>query len=130
MRTTQLVIGMLLLLTMFILSGINKVLNFHSTVDSLTLKSPHWPLKKLSIVFVILIEIICPIVIMYSMFNPQIKTLSNLSLLSLIFFVVIVTCIYHPLNLQKKYMQNIPFFSNLSLLGGLIILHSCTVSNS
>jgi len=124
----QLVFGILFLLTMFVLSGINKVLNFNGTVDSLTLKSPNWPLKKLSIVIVILIEIICPIIIMYSMFNPQLQTLSNLSLLSLILFVVIVTCIYHPLNLNKKYMQNIPFFSNLSLLGGLLVLHS--VSNS
>ena len=122
-RLTRL-IGAILLCLMFFVSGIHKIFKFTSTKESLLSKIPSWPLPRVSIAIVIMIEILCPILIIYSLLYDQIKTVARASLIAMITFVVIVTCIYHPLDIKKKYMSNVAFFSNLSVTGGLLTLYS------
>ena len=40
----------------------------------------------------------------------------------LILFTILATLLYHPLKINKPYMKNIPFYSNMSVTGGLILL--------
>lgn len=112
---------------MFVVSGVNKLFHFETTVKNLASKAPWWPLPRISIVLTIILEIICPLLILYS----QVNSASNLeskgymnivNIVALLVFTITVTLIYHPLNLKAKYMKNIPFFSNLSLIGGLSLL--------
>ena len=116
------IVAVLCLLCMFVVSGITKMMNFESTVKNLSSKASWWPLPKLSIVMTILLEILCPLIILYSMFNSEFKVASKASIVALLIFTITVTLIYHPLKLNSTYMKNIPFFSNLSLIGGLTLL--------
>lgn len=116
------IVAVLCLLCMFVVSGINKTMHFESTVKNLSSKASWWPLPKLSIVMTILLEIFCPLIIFYSLFNSEFKVASKASVVALLIFTITVTLIYHPLKLKSTYMKNIPFFSNLSLIGGLTLL--------
>ena len=117
-------IGAILLCLMFFVSGIHKIFKFAATKESLLSKVPSWPLPGVSIVIVIIIEILCPILIIYSLLYDQIKPVARASLIAMITFVVIVTYVYHPPDIKKKYMSNVAFFSNLSVTGGLLTLYS------
>ena len=110
------------LLLMFLLSGVNKVMHFGTTVQSLVSKAPWWPLPSVSIVVTILLEILCPLMIVYTLLTSEFTMASKLSVLALLAFTITVTLIYHPLKLKSTYMKNIPFLSNLSLVGGLGLL--------
>ena len=110
------------LLLMFLLSGVNKMMHFGTTVQSLVSKAPWWPLPSVSIVVTILLEILCPLIILYTLLTSEFTMASKLSVLALLVFTVTVTLIYHPLRLNSTYMKNIPFLSNLSLVGGLGLL--------
>lgn len=118
------VIGSVCLYVMFVLSGINKIVHYNSTVDSLLSKVSVWPFPRISIWVVIIIEILCPLIVVYYLLTKELKRTAQLSSGLLIAFTIIVTLIYHPLNFDKPYMKNLAFFSNLSLLGGCILLHS------
>ena len=107
---------------MFVLSGINKIAHFKSTVESLKSKASWWPLPQTSILMTIILEIICPIIIIYSMFNSKLRLASTVSIVMLLMFTITVTLIYHPLKFNSSYMKNLPFFSNLSLIGGMTLL--------
>ena len=109
---------------MFFVSGINKIIHFDSTKRNLLTKIPEWPLPDLSIVVVILIEVLCPIIIIFSLMFSKKHEVAKSSVMAMIIFTVIVTCIYHPPKFNKKYMSNIPFLSNLSVTGGLLTLYS------
>lgn len=121
------IVAIICLLCMFVVSGVNKLFHFETTVKNLASKAPWWPLPRISIVLTIILEIICPLLILYS----QVNSASNLeskgymkivNIVALLVFTITVTLIYHPLKLKAKYMKNIPFFSNLSLIGGLSLL--------
>ena len=122
LQTIAKVVAVVCLLCMFLLSGINKLLHFESTVKSLILKASWWPLPHLSIIITILLEILCPLIIVYSIFDSNLTTVRKASVAALLIFTITVTLIYHPLKLNATYMKNIPFFSNLSLVGGLTLL--------
>lgn len=112
----------LCLLLMFIVSGINKVLHFNTTVKNLSTKVQWWPLPQASIMLTIVLEILGPLIILYSLYHSEMTMAKKASVLALLLFTVLVTIIYHPLKLGSKYMKNIPFFSNLSVVGGLALL--------
>ena len=114
--------AVLCLLLMFVLSGINKIMHFNDTIKSLVSKAPWWPLPKVSIILTILLEILCPLIIMYSVIYSKATITSQASIITLLIFTITVTLIYHPLKLGSPYMKNIPFLSNLSLVGGLALL--------
>lgn len=113
-----------LIVLMFFLSGFEKLFSFNSTVISLQEKTiQSFPLNfyKFIILLVILIEIIAPSIIMYSSFTNKYKKLSYYSILSLVIFTLLATFIYHPLNIYS-YKKSIPFWANMSILGGLLLL--------
>lgn len=118
------IIGAILLCFMFFVSGINKIFHFASTKQSLINKVPKWPLPHISIVVVIIIEVICPIIIIYSLLSGKMKQITKICIAVMIGFVILVTLIYHPPNITKKYMSNVAFFSNMSVTGGLLTLYS------
>ena len=116
-----------LLLLMFFLSGINKIFNFDKTVLSLSDKinpiiSLDMNLYKLAIVLVIILEIVAPYIIVSNSYKKsKDKQYSLYSGYLLILFVILATLIYHPLKINN-YMKSIPFWSNVSLIGGLVLM--------
>ena len=112
---------------MFIYSGIDKIINFNSKVQTLDTKLdkklPLW-FVKLSMILVILIEIIGSIIIISRVLylnNPDVSKillpLSNIVLILFLVFLFIVTAIYHPPN-----KGIIPFLSNCTTFGGIAAL--------
>ena len=119
-------ISSFLILIMFFLSGFSKIKNFND-VSSGLVKSfskmmffnlPLW-FAKLSIVLVILLEIFAPSLIFYSNFNQKYKKYAKYSIYLLIVFIIFATYLYHFPPLKGQYY---PFMSNLSTLGGLLLL--------
>jgi hypothetical protein len=122
-----LIIATILIFTMFIYSGIDKIMNFNSKIKTLDTKLdkkfPSW-LLNLSMILVILLEIIGSIIIICRVLfinNSQISKvllpLSNIVIILLLLFLVIVTALYHPPN-----KGIIPFLSNCTTFGGIAVL--------
>lgn len=114
----------LLVVLMFILSGIGKLYDFEMTVESLKNKVPlnlSQVFHELGIYIVILLEILAPIIIIYSVFTGLYKNEAYYSVIALIVFTIVATLIYHPPNFGS-YKKSIPFLANVSLLGGLLLL--------
>ena len=116
----------ILLTAMFFLSGINKLNNFTKTVDNFKGKISYALnineyIYKIIIIFVIILEILAPIVIVYYYTTGKFKAFSNYTVYSLIIFIILATLLYHPLNIND-YFKSIPFWANISLIGGLLLL--------
>ena len=116
-------VGLVCLLTMFVTSGIHKVRAFDATVGPVHKKLPALPLPPAAAALVILLEILAPLVVLGARFlaPPHKEALTRVALGALAALVVVVTLVYHPLRVDKGYMANLPFFSNLSVLGGLLV---------
>jgi uncharacterized membrane protein YphA (DoxX/SURF4 family) len=115
-----------LLLGMFFLSGNHKLFHFTKTVESLKTKigdrlSMHNFFYELAIYLVILLEILAPLFIIYYLSTEKQKTVAMYSVWSLIAFTVLATIIYHPPNFNNYY-KSVPFWANVSLTGGLLLL--------
>lgn len=116
-----------LLLLMFFLSGINKIFNFDKTVLILSDKinpiiSLDMNLYKLAIVLVIILEIVAPYIIVSNSYKKsKDKKYSLYSGYLLILFVILATLIYHPPDITN-YNKSIPFWSNVALTGGLLLM--------
>jgi uncharacterized membrane protein YphA (DoxX/SURF4 family) len=115
-----------ILLLMFILSGIHKMNNYNETVLSLANKvnpmiNLNNDLYKIAILLVILLEIIAPYILITSSYKNKHNKYSLYSVYLLIAFTIVATLLYHPLNINS-YMKSIPFWSNVSLLGGLLFI--------
>lgn len=124
----------ILLLAMFVLSGINKIFNYDNTVLSLSNKiNPIINLDnniyKLTIVLVIILELVAPYIIIKNSYNNKHDKYSLYSGYLLIIFTILATLIYHPLHLNN-YMKSLPFWSNMSLLAGLILMTSNIKNNN
>ncbi len=110
---------------MFFISGIDKSLNFIKVVNGLQKRMGMiLPLYfyYFMIISAIVIEIVCPLTILYSVINRNKFTnkLGFYSSLLLIIFTILATLIYHfPPTTSAKYY---PFMSNLSLIGGLSLM--------
>lgn len=119
------VVGVVCLLCMFFLSGVNKVLHFESSVSSLSGKLPFLPFPSVGIGAAIAVELVAPFLIVYGLFDSRLSSsVSQAAVLSLLVFTAVATLVYHPLRLSDKYMRNVAFFSNLSVFGGLLLLLS------
>lgn len=112
------------LLSMFVLSGINKTYSFSATCESLQ-KKIQFDMPTLFyniiILIVILIEIVAPLIILYYFATNKYKKHAYNASISLIVFTILATIIYHPPNFSN-YNKSIPFWANISLLGGLLFL--------
>lgn len=109
------------LLLIFFVAGINKIMNFNNTVNGLHTKFIFNELPKiisiLVIGIVILIEIMCPVIMMYSTQNKKYRYYAIYSSLTLILFTVIATLYYHNPIVDPS--QSISFMKNISIIGGL-----------
>lgn len=121
-----LLIGKILLLSIFLLSGISKIKNFKGTVSGF--KNVFFPKKlpnfiyNLIIFLVIVLEILGPIIIIYNSQTYNLPELSYYSSISLAIFTLLATYLYHNPMTQKG--QFYYFMKNVSIIGGLLILSS------
>ena len=113
-----------LLLSMFIISGFNKLFNFKETVDSFTkkLKFSNTVISNFIITLVILLEIIAPLLIIYYFISgsTNCKKYAYYSAISLCIFTILATILYHPP--KMLYKKSLGFWANLTLIGGLLLL--------
>jgi uncharacterized membrane protein YphA (DoxX/SURF4 family) len=108
---------------LFFLSGFHKIKDFLKVVKGFTNKTKlPFSFSKIIISAVILLEIVGPFIIsLYSYnSNPILYTYAKLSLLGLIVFTLLATLLYHFLPFGSNYYS---FMSNLSTLGGLLLLY-------
>ena len=85
-------------------------------------------LAQLIIIFVIVLEIVAPSVIATYSFtgDASLVPFFKLAVLALMVFTIIATLIYHnPFKSKEKYYA---FMSNVSTLGGLLLLYRCVVN--
>jgi uncharacterized membrane protein YphA (DoxX/SURF4 family) len=118
------VLAAILLTTMFFLSGFQKIITFAKTVDNFRGKiniNLDDNIYNVVILLVILLEILAPIIIVYHYVTGEYKTYSNYAIYSLIIFTILATLLYHPLHFDNYY-KSIPFWANISLIGGLLML--------
>ena len=116
-------IASLFITLLFFLSGFNKIKDFNQVTKGFVNKTkiPLF-LAKIVILGVILLEIIAPLIItLYSYnLNKSLYTYTKLSLIGLIIFTILATLIYHFPPVGSNYYS---FTSNLSTIGGLILLY-------
>ena len=113
-----------LLVGMFFLSGINKVANFQNVVESFYKKTNiDTKYAELAIYAVVILEILAPLCIVYYFVtrNKEYQTYAYYSTLSLIAFTILATVVYHPPDFSNYY-KSVPFWANVSLVGGLMLL--------
>ena len=119
-----LLIGKILLLSIFFLSGINKIKDFKGTVSGfkkvfLEKKLPNF-IYNLIIFLVIVLEILAPIIIIYNSQTNSLSQLANYSSISLAIFSILATYLYHNPITQKG--QLFYFMKNISIIGGLLVV--------
>ncbi len=111
---------------MFFFSGLNKLINVDKTVNNFKDKVSYAlnvndNIYNYIIYAVIALEILAPIIIVYYHTTGNFKLFSNISTWGLIIFTILATILYHPLNISDYY-KSIPFWANISLIGGLLLL--------
>lgn len=119
-----LLIGKILLLLIFFLSGINKIQNFKSTVSGFkniffSKKLPNF-IYNIIIFLVIILEILAPIIIIYNSQTNNLSQLAHYSSITLAIFTILATYLYHNPITQKG--QFYYFMKNLSIIGGLLVV--------
>lgn len=118
----------ILLVSMFLLSGINKIYTFNDVVNGLKQKMQYdfsENLYKVAIGIVIILEIIAPLIIIYYSITGKRRDEAYYSVIALIIFTILATLMYHFPDLYN-YKKSIPFWANISLIGGLLLLLKTT----
>ena len=112
-----------LILLMYFLSGINKAMNFSATVkgfhNMFFLKNMPTIFYDFAILGVVLLEILAPIVIMFSLYTNTYTDYAYYSSISLAIFTILATLIYH---FPTKGGQYYAFMKNLTATGALMLL--------
>ena len=112
-----------LILLMYFLSGINKSMNFSETVKGFEnmffLKNMPTIFYDFAILGVVLLEILAPIVIMFSLYTNTYTDYAYYSSIGLAFFTILATLIYH---FPTKGGQYYAFMKNLTATGSLMLL--------
>jgi|TARA_B110001450_G_scaffold252039_1_gene273066 putative oxidoreductase len=121
-----LLIGKILLLQIFFLSGISKIKNFKESVSGFknvffSKKLPNF-IYNLILFLVIVLEILGPIIILYNSQTNNLTELSYYSSISLAIFTLLATYFYHNPITQKG--QFYYFMKNVAIIGGLLVLSS------
>ena len=105
------------------LSGINKAMNFSETVkgfhNMFFLKNMPTIFYNLVISGVVLLEILAPIVIMFSLYTNNYTEYAYYSSIGLAIFTILATLIYH---FPTKGGQYYAFMKNLTATGSLLLL--------
>jgi len=108
---------------MYFLAGVNKARNFAGTVSGLKnmffLKKLPNLFYQLAIFIVIVLEILAPIIILYSLQTNMYNDLAYYSSVGLALFTVLATLIYHFPPVGGEYYA---FMKNLTATGSLMLL--------
>ena len=123
MKTQIELVAIILLLLLYIISGIGKIFNYNDTVESVYQKKIFnvFPriISELSIIISILLLTFGSGIIIYSKLNKQNKMIQELAyimIICIICFTIMATILFHyPDNKE----QSIHFLKNLSIIGGL-----------
>jgi uncharacterized membrane protein YphA (DoxX/SURF4 family) len=119
----SLIIPSIFITLLFFLSGFHKIKDFINVTKGFVNKT-HLPftLGKFIIAYVIILEILAPLIITayaYN-YNPTLLPYARFSIIALIIFTILATILYHfPPNKNNYYS----FMSNLSTIGGLMLLY-------
>ena len=112
-----------MILLMYFLAGINKAKNFSSTVTGFKnmffMKKLPNLFYQLAIFLVIVLEILAPIIILYSLQTNTYIDLAYFSSVGLAGFTVLATIIYHFPPSGGEYYA---FMKNLTATGSLLLL--------
>ncbi len=114
-----------LLTIMFFLSSFSKIKDFPNVVKgfkkSFEKKIFNIPdiFYNLAIVIAICIQFFCPLIILYSIYNPKYKMYGFVASIWLIIFTILATYLYHFPPSGKEYY---PFISNVTTIGGLSLM--------
>ena len=100
-------IGIILILILYIFSGINKILNFNNTVEVLQSKKLIFEselFSQISIVIVILLLTIGSILLIISLFNENntFKLIGKYLNISFIIFTIMATLLFHYPNNEDQ----------------------------
>jgi len=108
---------------MFLISGINKINNFTGVRKSIQKKFIVSTLPlffyQIILILVILLEILGPLVIIYSSITYTLEIYAEIACYALVVFTILATLMYHPPNKKKEYHY---FMKNVSIVGGLLAL--------
>ena len=120
-------IGSICLLILFISSGVNKFINFNSTVTGLLKKTFFNIMSKivaqLAIVFAIVLLIFGSITLLYIIYNKKEnvwKVMYTFIIYAFIIFTILATLLYHNFYIDPS--QKIHFMKNLAIIGGFLLL--------
>lgn len=69
---------------------------------------------------VILLEIVAPVIVVYSIATKRYKKWAYYSVIALIVFTILATLLYHFPDFSN-YKRSLGFWANMSLLGGLLL---------
>ena len=112
-----------MILLMYFLAGINKAKNFAGTFEGFKnmffLKKLPNIFYQLAIFLVIILEILAPIIILYSLQTDMYDDLAYFSSVGLAAFTVVATLIYHFPPTGGEYYA---FMKNLTATGSLLLL--------
>ena len=114
--------GSIMILLMFILSGISKIKGFDKVSKGLMKRFPiKLPLFffKLSLVGVIILLLGGSSFILYSLFANKFRKIASYIIMLLIVFTIAATLLYH---FPKPNNRNIPFWSNVTITGGFVLM--------
>ena len=115
-------IAVTLVTLLFLLSGIKKTKNITGAAKYLQSKvkvNVDFSLYKLAIVGVIIVQILCPLIILYHIHSKKYKQCAKISVNLLILFTIIATLLFHYPPVDKDFNS---FMSNLSTIGGLMLV--------
>ena len=122
---TQLPIYVFILVTMYFVSGVDKLFHFEKVVAGLHKRASFIPLFMCNLMIgcAILIELLAPLGCVYAslrMNDSRAIKIGMWSTYALILFTIMATLLYHfPPTTSAKYY---PFMSNLATTGGLLVL--------
>lgn len=121
---------------MFLASGVFKIKDFEENVTKLQKSLPRLFISdksiitsKIGIVLAIIIQIICPIIIIYSsiylicnqntQYRRRVNTLASVNCIIIAIFTLMATYLFH---FPPKGREYYPFISNITTVGGFLLL--------
>lgn len=114
-------IGSVCILTLYIYSGYEKMLDLNKTAESLHSKLDILPMNLcvFAIIGVIILEFFGSLFVIYSVYNNTNKKEVYYTIIAFILFNIAATLLYHYPSNQKQFMN---FLKNLSITGGFVFL--------
>ena len=114
-----------LLTIMFFLSSFSKIKDYPNVVKGFKKRFEKKLFNipnifyNLAIVIAICIQFFCPLIILYSIYNPKYKMYGFFASIWLIIFTILATYLYHFPPSGKEYY---PFISNVTTICGLSLM--------